>query len=98
GGILAAMLYLLLSRWAIVPRPESADFTSRVPIVIVTALGLAISAMWAMVEWLGYRFITEEIFVAYEDTIADMAMGGFGALAAGILIAYVRLERADAAA
>ena len=95
GGILAAMLYMLLSHWAIVPRPGSAAFMSRVPIVIVTALGLAISAMWEMVEWLGYRFITEEISVAYEDTIADMALGGLGALAAGILVACVRLQRAD---
>ena len=46
-----------------------------------------------MVEWLGKTFITDEIFVTYTDTIGDMAVGGLGALIAGIVVARVRLLR-----
>ncbi len=56
-------------------------------------IGLAASAVWEMIEWAGRTFVTDEIFVTYEDTIGDMAMGGLGALAAGVLVAVVRLER-----
>lgn len=41
----------------------------------------------------GRTFVTDEIFVTYEDTIGDMALGGLGALAAGVLVAFVRVER-----
>jgi hypothetical protein len=44
-----------------------------------------------MLEWIGWRFISEEIYVAYEDSIGDMAAGGLGGLLAGLLVARVRL-------
>ncbi|WP_017202455.1 hypothetical protein [Microbacterium algeriense] len=45
----------------------------------------------------GRTFVTDEIFVTYEDTIGDMALGGLGALAAGVLVAFVRLEGSQVA-
>jgi len=93
-GVIAAMLYLVFSRFGIVPAPGSASFRPRMAIAIVPALGLAVSALWEMIEWLGYTFVSNEIFVAYGDTIADMAVGGLGAVAAGTVVAFVRLERA----
>lgn len=92
-AVIAAALYLGLARACVVAAPGRQGFRARTPIVIVTALGLAVSALWEMVEWAGYTFITDEIFVTYDDTIGDMAVGGLGALAAGFLVAHVRLER-----
>lgn len=92
-GVIAITVYLLLARLRVVAAPGTDAFTPRVPIVLVTAIGLAISALWEFVEWFGWAFITDGIFVAYEDTIGDMAVGALGALAAGILLAFVRLDR-----
>ncbi|MCT1395366.1 hypothetical protein M4D51_06465 [Microbacterium sp. p3-SID338] len=92
-GALAATGYLVLSRLGIVTAQESPAFRPRIPIVLCTVIGLAASAVWEMIEWAGRTFVTDEIFVTYEDTIGDMAMGGLGALAAGVLVAVVRLER-----
>lgn len=92
-GAIAATGYVVLSRLGIVPAQASRSFRPRIPLVICTTVGLAVSALWEMVEWAGRTFITAEIFVTYEDTIGDMALGGLGALAAGALLAVVPLER-----
>jgi hypothetical protein len=64
--------------------------------VLTPLIGLAISALWEMVEWAGWRFISDDIYVAYQDSIGDMAVGGLGAVLGGLLLAYVRLDREDA--
>lgn len=92
-GAIAATGYLVLSRLGIVTPQESAAFLPRIPIVLCTVIGLAASAVWEMIEWAGRTYVTDQIFVTYDDTIGDMAMGGIGSLAAGILVAFVRLER-----
>ncbi len=96
-GVIAATGYLVLARCLVVPGQGAADFRKRTAIVVCTALGLAVSAIWEMIEWAGRTFITAEIFVTYQDTIGDMAVGGLGAFAAGIGVAFLRLERPDAA-
>lgn len=92
-GAIAATGYLVLARLRIVSAQDSPEFRRRIPVVLCTILGLAVSAVWEMIEWAGRTFVTDEIFVTYEDTIGDMALGGLGALAAGVLVAFVRLER-----
>ncbi|WP_017202450.1 hypothetical protein [Microbacterium algeriense] len=92
-GAIAATGYLVLARLRIVPAQDSPEFRRRIPVVLCTILGLAVSAVWEMIEWAGRTFVTDEIFVTYEDTIGDMALGGLGALAAGVLVAFVRVER-----
>lgn len=92
-AVLSPMVYLLLARWSVVPAQRAREFRKRTAIVLSTTIGLAISALWEMVEWVGFVLITDEIFVEYHDTIGDMAAGGFGALAAGFVLATVRLER-----
>jgi hypothetical protein len=67
----------------------------RTPIVVATVTGLALSAFWEMVEWFGYRFVTDAIFVTYDDTIGDMIAGGAGALFAGVLASRFSVTRAD---
>ncbi|WP_144795656.1 hypothetical protein [Microbacterium paludicola] len=90
-GVLAGVAYLLLARLGILPLPGTPHHGTAVGIIITTALGLALSALWEMIEWLGFTFISDNIFVEYDDTIGDMAAGGAGALVAGVLVAYVRL-------
>jgi hypothetical protein len=86
-AVLAPMLYLLFARFAVVPAPGEAGFGARVAIIHTTTIGLAISALWEMVEWIGFELFTEDIYTTYDDTIGDMAAGGLGALVAGILLA-----------
>lgn len=96
SGVLAVILYLAGSRLAIVPDLRTRGVRRRSPIILTAAFGLAISALWEMVEWAGWRFISDEIFVAYQDTIGDMVVGGAGALLGGVLLGALRIDRADA--
>lgn len=91
GGVLAAALYLLFAHLRIVAAPGAEGFTATAAIVLTTMFGLALSALWEMVEWFGYAYITEEIYVTYADTISDMAAGGLGALGAGCAVAFLTL-------
>lgn len=97
-GVIAAALVLLLAGLGLVtapaPRRSRAARPSTAGLVAVTAaVGLAASALWEMVEWLGHAVIGDEIFVSYDDTIADLALGGLGAIAAGFAVALLPLSR-----
>jgi hypothetical protein len=91
-GVLAALAYLVLARSGVVPAPRRPGMARRTPIVIVIALGLALSALWEILEWVG-TLVAPDIYVAYRDTIGDMAAGGLGTVVAGIVTATVRLQR-----
>lgn len=86
-AVLTAMLYELLVRLDVVPGLGAPTLKRRTVIVAFTGIGLAISALWEMVEWVGFVGITDDIFVEYHDTIGDMAVGGLGSLIAGIVVA-----------
>jgi hypothetical protein len=92
-AVIAALLYLLLARLGIVSDPADTRFTAAGAVVLTAAIGLAVSALWEMVEWAGHAFISSDIFVQYDDTIGDLAMGGLGAVAAGLVVAFVPLGR-----
>lgn len=85
-AVLTAMLYELLARLDVVPGLGAPMLKRRTVIVAFTCVGLAISALWEMVEWIGFVGITDDIFVEYHDTIGDMAVGGLGSLIAGIVV------------
>lgn len=93
-GVLAAVALVVFDDAGVVA-PTGRRRTS---IVVATTAGLALSAVWEMVEWFGYRFISDSIFVTYDDTIGDMAAGGIGALLVGILASRFPLTRDDRAA
>lgn len=95
-GVLTLAGYLFLARSGAVAAPRSRGATVLGTLVVAVILGLALSALWEMVEWAGWRFISGEIHVSYQDTIGDMAAGGTGALVAGIVLAGARLTRPDA--
>lgn len=92
-GVLAAVALVLLDDGGVI----APTGRRRTPIVVSTLAGLALSAVWEMVEWFGYRFITDAIFVTYDDTIGDMMAGGVGALIAGVLASRLSLTRRDRA-
>ena len=92
-GVLAAVTLVVLDDTGVIARTAR----RRTPIVVASMAGLALSAVWEMVEWFGYRFITDSIFVTYDDTIGDMIAGGIGALIAGVLASRFRLTRRDRA-
>lgn len=94
-GVLTVLLYVGLARADIVPARGSSRFRPRVPLVLCPALGLALSTLWEMVEWFGYAVITDTISVGYVDTIGDLAAGGAGAFAAGVLVLLVPVERRE---
>lgn len=92
-GVLAAVALVLLDDAGVV----APTGRRRTPIVVATIAGLALSAVWEMIEWFGYRFITDAIFVTYDDTIGDMMAGGLGALIVGVVASRWRLTRDDRA-
>jgi hypothetical protein len=89
-GALTAVLYVALERFDVIP---AQPVLARRRLVLMPALGLAIGALWEMVEWLGFTLISDTIVVAYQDTIGDLAVGGLGALLTGIAATRVRLGR-----
>jgi len=88
AGSLATMTYLVLAHKGIVPSPTTPGVGAVGPVVLTVAFGLALGAVWEMIEWFGHAYLTEEIFVTLDDTIGDMAAGGLGALCADVLLAY----------
>lgn len=92
-GVVAALVSLLLARLGIIAAPRSRDVTVAATLVLTTVIGLAASAVWEMIEWIGKEFVSDDIFVAYDDTIGDMAIGGLGALVAGFALALLPLHR-----
>ncbi|RLK52572.1 glycosyltransferase family 4 protein [Microbacterium telephonicum] len=92
-GVLTLLVYVALARARVVPHRTDNSFLPRVPLLLCPALGLALSALWEMVEWFGHTVITDTISVGYTDTIGDLAAGGVGAATAGMVVCLVRLER-----
>lgn len=92
-GVLAIVAAVILTRTRVVPLTRDDEVRRRTPIVLLPLIALAISAVWEMIEWLGWAFISDDIYVTYQDTIGDMVLGGLGGVAAGILLALVRVGR-----
>jgi hypothetical protein len=97
AGVLGAVSYLVLARLGLVAAPGERGFIAPGAIVITAMSGLALGALWEMVEWVGYAYISDEIFVTYNDTIGDLAVGGLGALCAGFVVAFIPLLRPSTA-
>lgn len=62
-------------------------------VLVCTAGGMAIGALWEMCEWGGHTFLDSSIFVGYDDTIGDLAADSAGALAAGFVVRWAADDR-----
>lgn len=92
AGGLAVACYIYLARIGAVPPPG----THRVAaITLTTSLGLSLGVLWEVVEWVGFTYVTSQIYVTYEDTISDLVVGGLGALVCGVAVAHVPLVREE---
>ncbi len=92
-GVLAVIAAVILTRTGVAEMTRLGPARARTPLVLLPVIALALSAVWEMVEWLGWRYISDTIFVAYQDTIGDMVFGGLGGLAAGVVLALSSVER-----
>ena len=92
-GVLAAVVAVVLSRTGVVALTRDAGARARTPLVLLPLIALAISALWEMVEWLGKTYVSDVIFVTYQDTIGDMVFGGLGGIVAGVVLARAGVER-----
>jgi hypothetical protein len=81
-GVLAVLADAVLTRFAVIGE-GARPLLHRV--VVRVACGLALAVLWEMTEWVGHAF-DPEVHVGYDDSIGDMAIGGLGALAAGLLL------------
>ena len=59
-------------------------------VVLVTGLGALLALGWELGEWWTFIRHGTEIGTAYEDTLADMALGTLGALLAGLALSRRR--------
>lgn len=93
-GLIAAVGHLVVARLTgavvdpVVPAPRRVQVGS---VGVTWALGLALSVLWEVGEYLGNTYVDASIHVAYRDTIGDMVLGGLGSLVAGL--ALVRAGR-----
>lgn len=97
-GILAILAALVITRTGVANITGGVDVRARTPLVLVPLIALALSAIWEMVEWVGWAYVSDEIFVAYQDTIGDMVFGGLGGIVAGIVLSRTSVERGDESA
>lgn len=88
-GLVAAVGHLVVARvtGAVVdPVLPTAPRVRVGSVGVTTALGLGLSVLWEVGEYLGNTYVDASIHVAYRDTVGDMALGGLGSLAAGLLL------------
>ncbi|SFJ74859.1 hypothetical protein SAMN05216467_0774 [Cellulomonas sp. KH9] len=86
-GLVAAVAHLLLARrtGALLDPVATDGGAQRVGVVAVTAsLGLALSVLWEIGEYLGNTYVDDTIYVGYADTIGDLVAGGIGSVVAGV--------------
>lgn len=87
AGSSAAVLYLLLASTEVTPgSPVGKALPSRSIVVLTFAFGITVAVLWEFAEWAGNAFISRGIHVGYIDTLIDIAVGGVGAVTAGLLL------------
>ncbi len=85
------VLYILLARIELVSDPRDSESRAHyVGLFIVTAaLGLAVGALWEIVEWAADSTIGSDLQLGNEDTVTDLVSDAVGAfIGAGLLVAW----------
>ena len=87
NGLIAALAVVLFQRVDVLP-----ELPARALVLVTVAIGFMAGVLWEVGEWAGNRFLDPTIFVAYEDTIGDLMVGGLGALIAGLSMPWVTAD------
>lgn len=87
-GATAAATYLMLARLEMLPDAAEQLRAARSfsLVLLVTILGLGLAAVWEFLEWISQQIAPKDTVVGYTDTVADLALGGVGAMTAGVLL------------
>ena len=87
-ALAAPVAYVALARLKVVPDLlEDHDRGHRVGIVVVTlSLGLALGAIWEMLEWVADTLWDAGLQEGNTDTVTDLTLDGAGALVGGGLL------------
>jgi hypothetical protein len=87
-GLVAAVALGALVRLGVVRDLDDVVLRAhRVGIALVTvAVGLGLSVVWELAEWLGHTYLDPAIYVSETDTLGDLLAGGLGSLAAGAVL------------
>lgn len=88
NGLVAAVAYIVAARAGVVPAVVGPRGPLAPAIVLCACFGTTAGVLWEWGEWAGHRFVDEAIFVAYEDTLGDLAAGAVGSLLAGALMRF----------
>lgn len=83
NGLIAAIAWVLCAQVGVTLVGPAARHRFAVTVILTTAFGLALGAVWEMWEWFGHNYIDESIYVTYNDTIGDLVAGGIGSVIAG---------------
>jgi hypothetical protein len=84
----APVVYIAMARLDVLPDPKD-DTNGRhyVGIFVVTlSFGLAIGAVWEIVEWSSDRILGSQLSLGNADTIGDLVADGLGALLGALLL------------
>jgi hypothetical protein len=92
NGLLAALIFVVAARAGVVAEVEPGTPSLLRSAFLTTVFGLAAGVVWEIGEWAGHTLIDPAIFVGYNDTIGDLAVGGLGSLLAGIGIRRLTAE------
>jgi hypothetical protein len=85
----APCVYIALARLDTLPDPAEARASKShlVGIFVVTlALGLAIGALWEILEWTSDQTLGSKLSLGQKDTIGDLVADGAGAFCGGLLL------------
>ena len=85
------VLYILLARIELVPDPrDHATHGHYLGLFFVTAaLGLAVGALWEIVEWASDSTLGSDLQLGNEDTVTDLVSDAVGAFTgAALLVAW----------
>lgn len=64
-------------------------------VLIITALGIALGALWEVTEWLADKVVAVQVVKGLDDTIIDLIMDSTGAILAGLLGRWALRNKPD---
>lgn len=84
----APVAYIALARLEVLPDPRDDTRTRHyVGIFVVTlALGLAIGAVWEVIEWSSDNLLGSELSLSNDDTVGDLIADGLGSILGSLLL------------